>query len=95
METLEIKTVEQLSQYYDAGKLWGWSKIINLDENNSPHELWRGKQHYHNETFIKCSYGTQVALINDFMFNYDKFSMGHTNFTHPKCKEMLNEFLEL
>ena len=94
METLEIKTVEQLSQYYDAGKLWGNTQIIILNGVRT-HVAERTKQHYHNETFIKCSYGTQVALINDFMFNYDKFSMGHTNFTHPKCKEMLNEFLEL
>ena len=92
MKKLTIKTVEALVEYYNTDKLWGWVSIDNLDRNNS--EQWRTKRPFHEETFEKCSRGTQIALINDFIFDGERYRIGRTGFTHPNCEKMLDAYLK-
>ena len=92
MKNLEIKTVEQLANEYDNNNLQGWTSVDNIERKNS--ERFFKKQRFHEEKFKECSKGTQIALINDFIFDGFRYSIGRTNFTNPKCLQMLDEYLK-
>ena len=55
--------------------------------------MLRTKRSYHQEKFQDCSYGTKIALISEVIFDSERYRMGRTGFTNPKCKIMLDEYL--